>query len=189
MPTKSKGFPNFGDSLERAVGGLSPAAQVYKKNTQAGSHKTGVPESAGTGVDLGEKEVAPASTTGTKWEIYKKQSYILITQDDIYELPPGWDDTETGPTWDTGLPDPLDPWFRQARIHEIGYITDTNEIIVEKFNIPLETAGTEPFSQTVEVVVSERNENGPPEGQIPNDLLSSSDAQEAIAQARSEVTG
>ena len=159
---------------------------VYKKKSKTSRRTTGSPETSGKGVDVTEKQTQIDANTQLKWEIFRKISYAIVTQTDIYELPPDWDDTIDSPTWDNNLPDPSQPWFRQERVHEIGYITDGKQIIVEKMYVPTATYdGT--LDMELSVIVATSSPDVPPANRIPNDLLSSSFAQDAIATALSEV--
>ena len=140
--------------------------------------------------DAGSTWAVTESTNARWYEICRKVSYAIITQEDLYEVPPGWDGTETSPTWGNGLPDPVEPWFQTQRPHEIWYMDANFNRHIETFYVATGTA--DPAftpSDEIDLVVIEAqvNENVDASSRIYAGLLSSTQAQAAIAQAQAEV--
>lgn len=142
---------------------------------------------AGPNDDVGSKNVT-AITVSPKWfEICRKISYVIVTQGEQYEVPPLWDDTETSPTWDNGLPDPAEPWFKLERPHEIWYMDANFTRHIETFYVA--TEASDPVVTSIPLIVVEAlvNTDVDVDARIYSALLSSTQAQSAIAQAQSEV--
>ena len=170
---------------------LAPKSPTYVKNTRTSRSLLGLPVGVGTGVDEDPDQKAEAETAevGTEWEICRKVSKAIITQDGMYEYPEDWDGTASSPTWPGGLPDPGESWFEIERVHEIVYINElTKEITREKFYVP-EALGAPAagFEAELYVIVTQPEPHVPVDSRIPNDLVTSSEATSAVAQAQSEV--
>lgn len=187
---KKKSRPNLTDSLKP----LMPNDPVRQRRQASGfkprrpKPQQAIPASVGTGTDDGTAKPEVDSDDETKWEIFRKISYSIVTQDGAYELPPDWTGEDDSPTWDDDLPDPGDPWFKVERVHEIGYIVEANrKIIIEKMYVPLLDGPTGSFSAVLTVVNAGIDDHVPFSSRIPYDLLISDEAGNAIAKAINEI--
>ena len=176
--------------LAKSYERLTPKPPPFERKTTKQRNRETIPASVGTGVD--QETQAPSVGTGNLWEVYRKVSSAIVTQEDIYEKPDDWDGTPSSPTWSGGAPDPAGSWLEIERVHEIGYLNlDTFEIEIEKFFVP---NGEGPvladnFSAKLSVTVNTPADSGfmPPASRIPTAFMARSNVQFAISQAQSEV--
>lgn len=117
------------------------------------------------------------------FELYALESKTVVQGLSVYEFPPGWPDDNTYPTHPsaTDLPDPNDAFVLVRRFHEVGYITPSQSFTSREFFVRNERpfVGNFTFTPAVSLTVS---------SEVPDELLNSSSAQDALARAQEKVT-
>ena len=184
--------------LARDVGKVADAGNLqgkrktrdrHGKTTKRQPSREPVAEEVLTGTpDAGGEVNVTAATLSPKWyEICRKISYGILTQQGMYEVPPLWDDTESSPTWSNGLPDPTEPWFKVERPHEIWYMDDNLNRHIETFYVA--TGLSDPVVTSIPLIVIPALINTDVNilSRVISPVLNSPEAQAAIAQAQAEV--
>lgn len=163
--------------------GIKPPSYIRKTRQQR--EQAIIDASVGTGTDNDPKPAIADASGDNYFEICRKVSVAIITQDNEYELPPNWPTEGFG----NDLPDPDEPWLQVERVHEIVYIKEeSKEIKREKFYVLIGESDGEVDSIAMVVVLATPNDPALPAGsRISTALYNSTEAQAAIAQAGTEV--
>lgn len=163
--------------------GIKPPS--YIKKTRQQRENDIIQASLGTGTDGDPKSAIEDASGPDLYEICRKVSEAVITQEVAYEKPPTWPTA----TFGNDLPDEEEPWLVVQRVHEIVYINgETKEITREKFSVPLLESDGEvtEIVMTVEVVTPAQA-SVKADSRVSTALFNSTEAQAAITQANGEV--
>lgn len=114
-------------------------------------------------------------------ELYRVVSKVVVTNDGVFEFPPGWTGQPGSPTFPGGAPDPTDANLLEERVQEVGRINPRNTVSTRTFFAPREqTPGSPVYTVIYSMKLATASVNGP----ITEAILNSPQAQRAIQSAR-----
>lgn len=179
--------------LSQDLTGLAGQPTEYTKQVRDNWWDRTIPGQTGTGIEPEAPQIIAIeddSPPSFFWEICRKVSAAILTQDGLYEYPTDWDGTDSSPTWPGGLPDPTESWLEVPRVHEIVYINEADYSIKrEKFYVPEGLGPTSAFTVDMTVEVSVAGElHVPFPSRIPLTLLQHPNAVNAIGVAQDEAS-